>query len=108
VVIEAIERVAGRDAGLATGATVEGNLEGVLLTDAGLGQWDETAVMIGEIRLALVVNFGKTGDRGLELLLLGEKLVNEIAGVGKCLAFERWDALEGGWHLRGLRISCSG
>jgi hypothetical protein len=76
-----------------------------LFADAGLGQRDETAVMIGEIGLASVMDFGKPSDRSLELFLLGEQLVDEIAGIRKCFAFECWDALEGGWHLGGLRIS---
>ena len=71
--------MAGGNAGLATGAAVEGNLEGVLLADAGLGERDETAVVVREIGLALVMDLGKAGDGGLELFLLGEKLVDEIA-----------------------------
>lgn len=89
---------AGGDAGLATGAAVEGNLEGILLADAGLGEGHEAAVVVGEVGLALVMDLGKAGDGGLELFLLGEQLVGEIPGIGRCLAFERWNALESGGH----------
>ena len=54
--IEAVERGASGHACLATRAAVEGNLEGVLLTFAGLGKRDERAVMRGEIWLRMHVS----------------------------------------------------
>ena len=71
--------MAGGNAGLATGAAVERDFERVLFAVAGFRQRNQAAIVVSEIGLALVMNFRKPGDGRLKLLLLGEKLVDEIA-----------------------------
>lgn len=90
----------GGNAGLATGAAVEGNLKGVLLAIAGFGQGDEAAVMIGEVGFALVVDIRKPRDGGLELFLLGQELVDEISLLDVRLrsVLQGGQTLEGGGH----------
>ena len=78
--------MAGGDAGFARGAFVEGDLEGVLFAFTGFGKGDEVAVVPGEVGFAVVL-VGEVGDRGVELLLLGEKVVDESLF---------WSE---GWHL---------
>ena len=47
----------GGNTSFATGAAVEGDLEGILFTKAGFGQWDQAAVVLGEIGLAAMMDF---------------------------------------------------
>ena len=68
--------VAGSDAGLAGGALVESDFEGVLLALAGLGKGDEVAVVAGEVGFAIVL-VGEFGDGGVEFFLIGEEVVDE-------------------------------
>ena len=74
--------MAGGNAGLASGAAVERNLESILLAIAGFGERDQAAIVIRQIRLVLVMDFRKPGDRGLELFLLGQQLIDEISLLG--------------------------
>lgn len=89
--------MAGGDAGLATGAAVERNFEGILFAAAGFGEGDEAAIVVGEVWLAALMGFGKPGDGSLELFLLGEELVDEVGllvvGLGR--PGDRREALEG-------------
>ena len=79
MIVEAIERVSGGNAGLASSTAIQRNLEGILLARAGLGERNQAAVMIGEIGFASVMDLREARDRSLELLLFGEELIDEIA-----------------------------
>jgi len=70
--------VAGGDAGFATGAAVERDLEGVLFSRARFGERDQAVVVRREIGSA-VVDVREAGDGGLEGGLLGEEFVDECA-----------------------------
>lgn len=99
--------MARRNAGFATRAAVERNFEGILFSLTRFGEGDETAVVVCEVRLLLVMDLGKAGDRGLELFLLGEELIDQITGIGWSLAFKSGKALERGRHLN-LKFRLSG
>ena len=75
VVIEAVKRMTGGDAGFASGAGVEINFEGVLFSRAGGGQRNERAGR--RAREPVFVERGKAGDRSLEALLFEEQFAEE-------------------------------
>ena len=64
VFVEAIEGVAGDDAGFTAGAFVEFDLEGVLFPFNWFFQRDEVSEKIGAV-VATIVLFGKFCDRSL-------------------------------------------
>jgi len=79
IFVEAIEGVAGDDAGFAAGAFVEFDLEGVLFAFAGFFEGDEVFEEVGAGGGA-VEFFGEFSDGGLEGGLLTEELVDEGFG----------------------------
>ncbi len=77
-VVEAVEGVAAGDAGLAAGAGIEIDLEGVLLAGRGRAERDQPAEALGAPGGGLEIVRGRgAGHRRLELLLVGEKLGEE-------------------------------
>ena len=70
--------MAGSDAGFARGAFIEGNLKSILFTFTRLGKRDQVTVVTGEVGFA-VVFVSEVGNRGVELLLIGEEVVDEGA-----------------------------
>lgn len=81
VFVEAIEGVAGDDAGFTASAFVEFDLESVLFSFVWFFERDEVLEEIGA-GVAAIVFFGKTGNGGLKDRLLAEEFVDEIF-VGK-------------------------
>lgn len=87
VVVEAVEGVAGGDAGFAAGVGVECDPEGVLFAGAGMGERDE-GLEILDLRYRmfdLVERMAGADDGGLQAGLLGEEFVDE--GEGGLLFF---------------------
>ncbi len=82
VLVEAIKRMAGGDAGLAAGAAVEVDLEGVLFAGAGRRERNELNTERGEpggvtVLLQSGMRAGEARHRRLQLLLVGEELVDQ-------------------------------
>jgi hypothetical protein len=78
VIVEAIERVASSDAGLATAATVEIHFERVLFSRAGRSEWNQRTMRLrADFRVSFVPASEPFHCRQIALLL--QKRVNQCA-----------------------------
>jgi hypothetical protein len=74
--IQSVQRMACGNAGLAPGAAVERNLEGILFSRSRFPQGNQLTVLRREVRPA-VMDFRKSRHRCLQACLLGEQLVDQ-------------------------------